>query len=46
MENYNFYQRFLHDLVLGNNFIKKSLYELEKVIYLKKITLLIKNTFL
>ena len=36
MENYNFYQRFLHDLVLGNNFIKKSLYELEKVIYLKK----------
>ena len=36
MENYNFYQRFLHDFILGNSFIKKSLFEIEKLIYLKK----------
>ena len=36
MQNYNFIQKLLHDLVLGNKFIKKSLYELEKSIYLKK----------
>ena len=35
MQNYNFIQKFLHDLVLGKKFINKSLYELEKIIYLK-----------
>ena len=35
MQNYNKFQRILHDLVLGSKFIKKSLYELEKKIFLK-----------
>ena len=30
MNNYNFIERKLHDLVLGNKFINKSLFELEK----------------
>ena len=36
-KNYNFFQRILHDITLGSKFIKKSLYEIEKIIYLKKI---------
>ena len=36
-KNYNFFQRILHDITLGNKFVKKSLYEIEKIIYLKKI---------
>ena len=39
MKNYNFIQKFLHDLVLSNKFINKSLYELEKIIYLKEYDL-------
>ena len=35
MQNYNYLQKFLHDIILGKKFIKKSLYELEKLIYLK-----------
>ena len=35
MKNYNIFQRFLHDLVLSQKFINKSLFELEKIIYLK-----------
>ena len=35
MQNYNFIQKFLHDLVLNKKFINKSLYEIEKIIYLK-----------
>jgi hypothetical protein len=35
-KNYNFFQRILHDITLGNKFVKKSLYEIEKIIYLKK----------
>ena len=35
MQNYNFIQKFLHDFVLSKKFINKSLYELEKIIYLK-----------
>ena len=45
MENYNFYQRFLHDFILGNSFIKKSLFEIEKLIYLKKLNLKKKTCF-
>mgnify|MGYP006001203521 CR=1 FL=1 len=37
MQNYNFIQKILHDLVLGKKFINKSLYEIEKIIYLKNI---------
>ena len=36
MQNYNFVQKTLHDLLLSNNFIKKSLYEIEKIFFLKK----------
>ena len=35
MRNYNLIQKVLHDLVLSKKFINKSLYELEKIIYLK-----------
>ncbi len=35
MQNYNFIQKLLHDLVLSQKFINKSLYELEKIIYLR-----------
>ena len=31
MENYNLIQKVLHDLVLGNKFINKALFELEKM---------------
>ena len=37
MENYTSFQKFLHDFVLGKKFINKSLFEIEKIIYLKKI---------
>tara|TARA_B100001057_G_C22855045_1_gene952374 strand:+ start:2614 stop:3579 length:966 start_codon:yes stop_codon:yes gene_type:complete len=37
MHNYNLIQIFLHDFVLNNKFINKSLYEIEKIFYLKKI---------
>lgn len=33
MNNYNFIERKLHDLVLGNKFINKSLFELEKQLF-------------
>ena len=35
MQNYNFIQKLLHDIVLGNKFINKSLFEFEKFFYLK-----------
>ena len=35
MKNYSNIQKFLHDLVLNKKFINKSLFELEKIIYLK-----------
>ncbi len=35
MQNYSSLQKFLHDLVLNKKFINKSLYEIEKIIYLK-----------
>lgn len=36
MENYSIIQKFLHDLFLGNNFLKKSVYEIEKIFFNKK----------
>ncbi|ARJ47732.1 sulfotransferase [Candidatus Pelagibacter sp. RS39] len=39
MKNYNFIQRFLHDFVLSKKLINKSLFELEKIFYLKKYDL-------
>ncbi len=35
MQNYNFIQKLFHDIVLGNKFINKSLFEFEKFFYLK-----------
>ena len=35
MQNYSTIQKFLHDLVLSKKFINKSLFELEKIIYIK-----------
>ena len=35
MQNYNFIQKLLHDLGLSNKLVNKSLFELEKVLYLK-----------
>jgi len=35
MQNYSTLQKFLHDFVLRKKFINKSLFELEKIIYLK-----------
>ena len=35
MKNYSFIQKFLHDLVLSRKFINRTLYELEKIFYLK-----------
>ena len=40
MQNYNKSQQFLHDFVLKNKFINKSLFELEKIIYLKNIEII------
>ena len=36
MHNYSNIQKFLHDLILSNKFINKSLFEIEKLLYLKK----------
>ena len=35
MQNYSYVQKFLHDLALSKKFINKSLFELEKIVYLK-----------
>tara|TARA_B100000575_G_scaffold292193_1_gene299938 strand:- start:302 stop:1279 length:978 start_codon:yes stop_codon:yes gene_type:complete len=35
MQNYNFIQKFLHDLVLSKKIINKTLFEIEKKIHLK-----------
>ena len=37
MDNYNKIEKFLHELVLNNKFINRSLYEIEKIIFLKKL---------
>ena len=38
MQNYSFLQKQLHKLVLGNQFIKKSLFDIEKLLFYKKKT--------
>ena len=43
MQNYSNFQKFLHDLVLGNQIINKSIFELEKILYLKKNEIKIKS---
>ena len=35
MQNYSLIQKFFHDLVLKKNFINKSLFEIEKILFLK-----------
>tara|TARA_B100001093_G_scaffold386832_1_gene372797 strand:- start:1066 stop:1659 length:594 start_codon:yes stop_codon:yes gene_type:complete len=35
MQNYNGIQKFLHDFVLSNKFINKSLFDLEKIFFLE-----------
>jgi|TARA_B100001964_G_C14189410_1_gene580273 hypothetical protein len=37
MKNYNFFQKLLHKLCLGNFFLKKTLFEIEKISFKKKI---------
>ena len=37
MQNYTKIQKFLHNCVLSKKFINKSLFEIEKIIYLKNI---------
>ena len=36
MQNYSNIQKFLHDLVFSKKIINKSLFEFEKIFYLKK----------
>ena len=43
MDNYNFLHKALHDLVLSNNFFKKSIYEVEKIFFLKNNREVIEN---
>lgn len=44
MINYNFLEKFVHDLILGNNFIKSTLYDLEKFFFLEKKNSLSNNS--
>ena len=46
MQNYNFIQKSLHDLLFSQKFVNKSLFELEKIIYLKKKIFLTNLKFL
>ena len=43
MKNYSYIQRFLHDFILSKKLINKSLFELEKIFFLKKKDKDIKN---
>ena len=36
MRNHNLAQKYLHHFVLGNNFIKKTLFDIEKMIFIRK----------
>lgn len=44
MQNYSLTQKIFHNFVLSNKFIKKSFYEIEKLLYLKKDIDLLKET--
>jgi hypothetical protein len=37
LKNYNYFQKILHSFILGNKFIKKSLFEVERIIYGKNL---------
>ena len=37
MQNYNFLQKQLHRLVLGKQFLKKNLFDIEKLLFYKKL---------
>jgi len=37
MQNYSFFQKKLHHLILGNKIINKSLFEIEKILFAKKL---------
>ena len=37
MQNYNNFQKFLHDFILSKKLINKSLFEIEKIICLKNL---------
>ena len=41
LQNYSGIQKFLHDFVLSKKFINKSLFEIEKIIYLKEKTMIL-----
>ena len=43
MNNYSNIQKFLHDLILSNKFINKSLFEIEKLLYLKNTNIINKR---
>ena len=43
MQDYSFLQKLLHDIILGNKIIQKSLFEIEKKIYSKKFNNKIKE---
>ena len=43
MQNYNFFQRLLHDILANYKFINKSLLEIEKILYLNKRNFLNNN---
>ncbi len=36
MNHYSFFGKILHDIILGNKFVSASLFEIEKIIFLKK----------
>ena len=36
MDKYSFLEKLIHDFCLGNNFVKRSLYEVEKILFYKK----------
>jgi len=38
MHNYSFIQQKIHHLVLGNKFVKKSLFEIEKILFEKQLS--------
>ena len=36
MDKYSFLEKLIHDFCLGSNFVKRSLYEVEKILFYKK----------
>ena len=46
MENYSKIQKILHKIIFESNFISQSIYELEKILFLKKTKNLFRNNHL